>query len=221
MAITSKHNQLVLKDNSCVAVTSCRPFAFDVMNLSFTLSTEHRWSSVVEAHGSSNRFSLAHHLIILVKVAGVVVFDQERTLHVVTCWWIQSDLSFILETLSFLKQCKCVHGPDTSCTSALTLFVCRLVSLLHRVLLLRDRALKFKWWIQILAGRACLRRVACILSHWEPRSQTVCCSIALRTSSNSWRPYSALDRDPSVFIEWVEMKIVQFFCHIPDTSKDY
>ena len=41
VSITSKHNQLVLEDHSCVTVASCRPFAFDVMNLSFTLSAEH------------------------------------------------------------------------------------------------------------------------------------------------------------------------------------
>ena len=86
VAITSKHNQLVLKDHSCVAVASRRPFAFDVMNLSFTLSAEHRRSSIVKTHGTTHCFSLAHHLVILVKVAGVVVFDQERALHVVTCW---------------------------------------------------------------------------------------------------------------------------------------
>ena len=42
VAITSEHNQLVLEDHSCVAVASCRSFAFDVMNLSVTLSAEHR-----------------------------------------------------------------------------------------------------------------------------------------------------------------------------------
>jgi len=87
MAITSEHNQLVLKDHSCVAVASSRSFAFDVMNLSFALSAEHwRSSTVVKAHSSAHSFSFAHHLVILVEVAGVVVFDQERTLHVVTCW---------------------------------------------------------------------------------------------------------------------------------------
>ena len=113
--VTPENDQVILEDDSSVSISRCWPLTFHVINLRFTRSLpSHHRRSIRVAHGPTHSLSFAHLLVIAVKVRGVVVLDKERLLHVVGSRRVEADLSIILERLSLLKQCKCIHGAYTS-----------------------------------------------------------------------------------------------------------
>ena len=101
VTIPSKHNKLILEDHARVSVTRSRPFALYMMDLGVTLAAQHRRAFRVP-HGPTHCFSLAHCLVICVKLAVIMVLNQEGSLHVVARRRIQTDLTLILQTLSLL-----------------------------------------------------------------------------------------------------------------------
>ncbi len=85
VAIASEHNKLVLENDTGVTVTCSRSLAFNMVDLSFTLSTHH-WGAFLIAHGTSHSLPFAHSLVIAIKFAVFVVLDQEGSLHAITSW---------------------------------------------------------------------------------------------------------------------------------------
>ena len=102
VAVTTKDEQVVLEDDSCVSV-SCRwSLTLDVENLCVLVSANHR-RETIRLRSSTHSLPLAHLLIVLIEVASIVVLDQERTLHVFRSWRVESDLALIFQTLSLLQ----------------------------------------------------------------------------------------------------------------------
>ena len=81
MTVATKDKQVVLEDNSGVTISSSRSLSLHVEDLSILVLALHRRDAIV-LHRCAHRLSLSHLLVVLIKVAGVVIFDQERALHV-------------------------------------------------------------------------------------------------------------------------------------------
>lgn len=139
VAITAENNQVVLEDDACVTVSSGWTLALHVEDLRVGWATHHR-RSFSETHGAAQCFPLAHLLIVLVEVGGVMILDQVRPLHLVRCRRVEPDSSLILETLSFLEQSQGIHGSHTSLSRSLSL-LCRRVHTLECATFLCDRPL--------------------------------------------------------------------------------
>ena len=81
MTVATKNKQVVLEDNSGVTISSSRSLSLHVEDLGILVLALHRRDAIV-LHRCAHRLSLSHLLVVLIKVAGVVIFDQERALHV-------------------------------------------------------------------------------------------------------------------------------------------
>ena len=82
VTITSKHDQVVLEDDASMAVSGRGPLALNVENLIAIVPSEHG-GAFCHAHVPAHVLPLAHLVVVRVEVAGVVVLDQKRALHVV------------------------------------------------------------------------------------------------------------------------------------------
>ena len=200
MAITSENNKMVLEDDSSVAVSGCGTLALDMEDLGLgCVAAHHRRLTVVEAHSTAHGLPLAHLLVILVEVGGVVVFNQERALHVITGGRVESNLSLVLETLRFLKKSQSVHWSDASLGRCLALLGSRVVAF---ETLLSDRSLVLEWGVEIGAHRAMSRRVSQLRIGEVWVKATRSCTTD-GTTSDLWRVGRALNSEPLVARERV------------------
>ena len=87
MAIATKDNQVFLVDDAGVAISSSGTLTFDVEKLDILLVrvAEH-WRAICIFHWTSHCLSLSHHLIVLIKVRLIVVFDEEGALKLGGSW---------------------------------------------------------------------------------------------------------------------------------------
>ena len=95
MPIATKDDQMVLVNHSRVAISCRRALALNVENLGVALRFPHHGRPVLKtahghppcSHGAAHHsLALSHLLVVLVEVRSVVIFDQERSLHVIRRW---------------------------------------------------------------------------------------------------------------------------------------
>ena len=132
MPVATEDNHVILEDDARMAVPGRRSLALDVADLRITCATQH-WRAVLVAKRVAHSLPLTHLLIVSVEVAGIMILDQERALHVIRRRRVQSDLTFVLQALCLLQQGQSVHGTHATLICALPLFVAALCSLIHLV----------------------------------------------------------------------------------------
>ena len=82
MAIAAENNEVVLEDDACVAVSGGWALTLHVEDLGFSCAAHHGGPLRV-AHRPSHGLALAHLLVVLVEVGGIVILDQVGPLHLV------------------------------------------------------------------------------------------------------------------------------------------
>ena len=82
MPVATEDNHVILEDNARVSISGRRPLALDVADLRVAGAAQH-WAAVLIAKRVAHSLSLTHLLIVSVEVAGIMILDQERALHVI------------------------------------------------------------------------------------------------------------------------------------------
>ena len=132
MPVATEDNHVILEDDARVSISGRWSLALDVADLRITCATQH-WRAVLVAKRVAHSLPLTHLLIVSVEVAGIMILDQERALHVIRRRRVQSDLTFVLQALCLLQQGQSVHGTHAALIRTLSLFVAALCSLIHLV----------------------------------------------------------------------------------------
>ena len=172
--VATEHNQMVLENYARVPVSRRRALAFHMVNLCITRPfAPHNRRTFIISHWPTHRLSFTHLLVIAIEVRSIVVLDQERSLHMIWSWRIQTDLLIILERLSLLQERQSIHRANAarSCTWLLGCTALVLACISGLTIEISDRSIEF--WVEVVSVRACLGTITILARHATIRIQAV------------------------------------------------